>query len=199
MRGSALRAGVRAEGRAVPQVGAVPPRQPPLNSSGLAPRASRLARVSAPASAAPAGKMFKGSKKYFGQKSFSEVAMDEYLGSLGLYRKMTAKDASCLFRAVSEQVRSRPGLGAAGAPQARSGLGVGRGCPRRAPGDPAGYPERGTGSGDGWECVWGWVRPAPAAWAPLSLGCPQVPPRLCAACCRRGVSLEKLCLTPGVN
>ncbi|NXC97628.1 OTUD4 protein, partial [Certhia familiaris] len=51
-------------------------------------------------------KMHKGSKKYFGQKSFSEVAMDEYLGSLGLYRKMTAKDASCLFRAVSEQLFS---------------------------------------------------------------------------------------------
>lgn len=30
--------------------------------------------------------------------------MDEYLGSLGLYRKLTAKDASCLFRAVSEQL-----------------------------------------------------------------------------------------------
>ncbi|KAM6323074.1 UDP-N-acetylglucosamine transferase subunit ALG13-like [Podargus strigoides] len=48
----------------------------------------------------------KGWKKYFGQKSFSEVAMDEYLGSLGLYRKMTAKDASCLFRAASEQLFS---------------------------------------------------------------------------------------------
>ncbi|XP_029819617.1 putative bifunctional UDP-N-acetylglucosamine transferase and deubiquitinase ALG13 [Manacus vitellinus] len=55
---------------------------------------------------ASAGKMQKGWKKYFGQKSFSEVAMDEYLGSLGLYRKMTAKDASCLFRAVSEQLFS---------------------------------------------------------------------------------------------
>ncbi|XP_075619559.1 UDP-N-acetylglucosamine transferase subunit ALG13-like [Balearica regulorum gibbericeps] len=52
------------------------------------------------------GRMQKGWKKYFGQKSFSEVAMDEYLGSLGLYRKMTAKDASCLFRAVSEQLFS---------------------------------------------------------------------------------------------
>ncbi|KAK2545442.1 hypothetical protein Q9966_001258 [Columba livia] len=50
--------------------------------------------------------MQKGWKKYFGQKSFSEVAMDEYLASLGLYRKMTAKDASCLFRAVSEQLFS---------------------------------------------------------------------------------------------
>ncbi|XP_054372349.1 putative bifunctional UDP-N-acetylglucosamine transferase and deubiquitinase ALG13 [Molothrus ater] len=77
-----------------------------LISGGREPGASRLARVSAPASAAPAGKMHKGSKKYFGQKSFSEVAMDEYLGSLGLYRKMTAKDASCLFRAVSEQLFS---------------------------------------------------------------------------------------------
>ncbi|XP_037264286.1 putative bifunctional UDP-N-acetylglucosamine transferase and deubiquitinase ALG13 [Falco rusticolus] len=52
------------------------------------------------------GKMQKGWKKYFGQKSFSEVAMDEYLGSLGLYRKMTARDTSSLFRAVSEQVFS---------------------------------------------------------------------------------------------
>nr|XP_021155961.1 LOW QUALITY PROTEIN: putative bifunctional UDP-N-acetylglucosamine transferase and deubiquitinase ALG13 [Columba livia] len=52
------------------------------------------------------GRMQKGWKKYFGQKSFSEVAMDEYLASLGLYRKMTAKDASCLFRAVSEQLFS---------------------------------------------------------------------------------------------
>lgn len=51
--------------------------------------------------------MQKGWKKYFGQKSLSEVTMDEYLGSLGLYRKLTAKDASCLFRAVSEQVTLR--------------------------------------------------------------------------------------------
>lgn len=29
--------------------------------------------------------------------------MDEYLGSLGLFRKAVAKDASCLFRAISEQ------------------------------------------------------------------------------------------------
>ncbi|XP_061455026.1 putative bifunctional UDP-N-acetylglucosamine transferase and deubiquitinase ALG13 [Rhineura floridana] len=50
------------------------------------------------------GTMQKGWKKYFGQKSLSEVTMDEYLGSLGLYRKLTAKDATCLFRAISEQV-----------------------------------------------------------------------------------------------
>ncbi|XP_077164941.1 UDP-N-acetylglucosamine transferase subunit ALG13 [Paroedura picta] len=48
--------------------------------------------------------MQKGWKRYFGQKCLSEVTMDEYLASLGLYRKLTAKDASCLFRAVSEQV-----------------------------------------------------------------------------------------------
>lgn len=41
--------------------------------------------------------MQKGLKKYF-------VNMDEYLCSLGLYRKMVARDASSLFRAVSEQV-----------------------------------------------------------------------------------------------
>lgn len=33
--------------------------------------------------------------------------MDEYLGSLGLFRKLTAKDASCLFRAISEQVKEK--------------------------------------------------------------------------------------------
>uniref|UniRef100_A0A3B3XMV6 ubiquitinyl hydrolase 1 n=1 Tax=Poecilia mexicana TaxID=48701 RepID=A0A3B3XMV6_9TELE len=32
------------------------------------------------------------------------VNMDEYLSSLGLYRKMVARDASSLFRAVSEQL-----------------------------------------------------------------------------------------------
>ncbi len=41
--------------------------------------------------------MQKALKKYF-------VNMDEYLASIGLYRKMMARDASCLFRAVSEQV-----------------------------------------------------------------------------------------------
>ncbi|XP_030403465.1 putative bifunctional UDP-N-acetylglucosamine transferase and deubiquitinase ALG13, partial [Gopherus evgoodei] len=43
-------------------------------------------------------------KKDFGQKSEDEVIMDAYLSSQGLYRKLTARDASCLFRAVSEQV-----------------------------------------------------------------------------------------------
>lgn len=33
--------------------------------------------------------------------------MDEYLGSIGLFRKLTAKDASCLFRAISEQVKGK--------------------------------------------------------------------------------------------
>ncbi|XP_073919443.1 LOW QUALITY PROTEIN: UDP-N-acetylglucosamine transferase subunit ALG13 [Castor canadensis] len=49
-------------------------------------------------------KMNKGWKKYCGQKSLNEASMDEYLGSLGLFRKLTAKDASCLFRAISEQL-----------------------------------------------------------------------------------------------
>ncbi|XP_036768512.1 putative bifunctional UDP-N-acetylglucosamine transferase and deubiquitinase ALG13 isoform X1 [Manis pentadactyla] len=48
--------------------------------------------------------MYKGWKKYYGPKSLNEASMDEYLGSLGLFRKLTAKDASCLFRAVSEQL-----------------------------------------------------------------------------------------------
>uniref|UniRef100_A0A4W5K5Y7 UDP-N-acetylglucosamine transferase subunit ALG13 n=1 Tax=Hucho hucho TaxID=62062 RepID=A0A4W5K5Y7_9TELE len=41
--------------------------------------------------------MQKALKKYF-------VNMDDYLASIGLYRKMMARDASCLFRAVSEQM-----------------------------------------------------------------------------------------------
>lgn len=36
--------------------------------------------------------------------NFTETAMDEYLARLDLYRKPIAKDGSCLFRAVSEQV-----------------------------------------------------------------------------------------------
>ena len=33
-----------------------------------------------------------------------ENAMDQYLQSIGLYRKPVAKDGSCLFRAVAEKV-----------------------------------------------------------------------------------------------
>lgn len=33
-----------------------------------------------------------------------EAAMDSFIGKLGLYRKPIAKDGSCLFRAVAEQV-----------------------------------------------------------------------------------------------
>ena len=62
--------------------------------------------------------MQKGLKKYF-------VNMDEYLSSLGLYRKMVARDASSLFRAVSEQV-SRSGRGRSGAGSVRRRLGPGR-------------------------------------------------------------------------
>lgn len=34
----------------------------------------------------------------------AEKMMDDYLKSLGLHRKKIAKDGSCLFRAVAEQV-----------------------------------------------------------------------------------------------
>ena len=37
--------------------------------------------------------------------NFTETAMDEFLARLNLYRKPIAKDGSCLFRAVSEQVK----------------------------------------------------------------------------------------------
>lgn len=36
----------------------------------------------------------------------AERSMDDYLRSLGLHRKKIAKDGSCLFRAVAEQVTS---------------------------------------------------------------------------------------------
>ncbi|KAM5221493.1 LOW QUALITY PROTEIN: UDP-N-acetylglucosamine transferase subunit ALG13 [Ctenodactylus gundi] len=48
--------------------------------------------------------MHKALKKYCGQKSLNEASMDEYLGTLGLFRKLTAKDATSLFRAISEQL-----------------------------------------------------------------------------------------------
>lgn len=100
--------------------------------------------------------------------------MDEYLASLGLYRKMTAKDASCLFRAVSEQVggsgdgvgRSRglegpAGAGGAGGVRCRPAFGG-------ALGDPLGVPGVRCG---GQGCVWGRVRSAPGS--PGSLGLPS--------------------------
>lgn len=35
----------------------------------------------------------------------AEKLMDDHLKSLGLHRKKIAKDGSCLFRAVAEQVK----------------------------------------------------------------------------------------------
>ena len=35
----------------------------------------------------------------------AEKQMDDYLNALGLHRKKIAKDGSCLFRAVAEQVK----------------------------------------------------------------------------------------------
>lgn len=37
----------------------------------------------------------------------AEKLMDDYLKSIGLHRKKIAKDGSCLFRAVAEQVSWR--------------------------------------------------------------------------------------------
>ncbi|XP_072482680.1 UDP-N-acetylglucosamine transferase subunit ALG13-like isoform X3 [Notamacropus eugenii] len=48
--------------------------------------------------------MQKGWKKPPAPKPQPEVRMDDYLSSLGLHRKLMPKDASCLFRAISEQL-----------------------------------------------------------------------------------------------
>lgn len=55
--------------------------------------------------------MSKDLKKKF-QKSFdlSQIAedpMDCYLDTLGLWKKRIARDGSCLFRAVAEQVKKK--------------------------------------------------------------------------------------------
>lgn len=133
--------------------------------------------------------MQKGWKKYFGQKSFSEVAMDEYLASLGLYRKMTAKDASCLFRAVSEQVGgSGDGAGGSRGLEGPAGAGGAGGVRCRpavggALGDPLGVPGVRCG---GQGCVWGRVRLALGRWGfPQPL--PQVPVPLCSVSLSCGV------------
>lgn len=39
------------------------------------------------------------------EERVAEKAMDDYLRSIGFQRKKIAKDGSCLFRAVAEQVR----------------------------------------------------------------------------------------------
>ena len=45
-----------------------------------------------------------GSHVHPGSSGNSEAAIDEYLQKLDLYRKPIAKDGSCLFRAIAEQV-----------------------------------------------------------------------------------------------
>ncbi|KTG01480.1 hypothetical protein cypCar_00030935 [Cyprinus carpio] len=55
--------------------------------------------------AAPAG-----AQQQLSADGTHESRMDEYLRSLGFYRKKIAKDGSCLFRAVAEQVLHRQGL-----------------------------------------------------------------------------------------
>ena len=37
---------------------------------------------------------------------YSDIDIDDYLSGLQLWRKPTARDGTCLFRAVSEQVES---------------------------------------------------------------------------------------------
>lgn len=57
--------------------------------------------------------------------------MDAYLRKLGLYRKLIAKDGSCLFRAVAEQVRGRrTGVGGGGAPGGEAEAEAGSGGPQ---------------------------------------------------------------------
>lgn len=80
--------------------------------------------------------------------------MDAYLRKLGLYRKLVAKDGSCLFRAVAEQVRGRgpgPGRGGRGPGASRPPQLSGR--PRRGRAGPAGVTAAhcnvGTGRGGG--------------------------------------------------
>ncbi|KAJ8028811.1 OTU domain-containing protein 4 [Holothuria leucospilota] len=38
------------------------------------------------------------------RRAYKTEPIDQYLSSIGLYRKITAKDGSCLFRAVAEQI-----------------------------------------------------------------------------------------------
>lgn len=39
------------------------------------------------------------------EERLAEKSMDDYLRSIGFHRKKIAKDGSCLFRAVAEQVK----------------------------------------------------------------------------------------------
>jgi len=65
--------------------------------------------------------------------------MDAYLRTLGLYRKLVAKDGSCLFRAVAEQVTGR-------GPEGTIGGGPGgkrrAGCPSSPPNPGCAWPRR---------------------------------------------------------
>ena len=42
--------------------------------------------------------------KTFDPSQIAEDPMDSYLGTLGLWKKRIARDGSCLFRAIAEQV-----------------------------------------------------------------------------------------------
>ena len=49
--------------------------------------------------------MKKKFTKTFDLSQIAEDPMDSYLDTLGLWKKRIARDGSCLFRAVAEQVR----------------------------------------------------------------------------------------------
>ncbi|XP_067848477.1 OTU domain-containing protein 4 [Heptranchias perlo] len=55
-------------------------------------------------SGAGKGKGCEAAERCNSTDNLSEVLLDEYLRSQGLYRKRIAKDGSCLFRAVAEQI-----------------------------------------------------------------------------------------------
>nr|XP_020835488.1 putative bifunctional UDP-N-acetylglucosamine transferase and deubiquitinase ALG13 [Phascolarctos cinereus] len=90
----------------VPQCGGAPARGAgsSAGSSAAAAAPAPAVRVAVSLSPPPSATMQKGWKKPLSPRPLPEVTMDEYLSSLGLYRKLTPKDASCLFRAISEQL-----------------------------------------------------------------------------------------------
>lgn len=68
----------------------------PAGAGGVVPP---LALAASPASMESGGNMQSSEERSV------EKAMDAYLKSIGLHRKKIAKDGSCLFRAVAEQVK----------------------------------------------------------------------------------------------
>lgn len=91
------------------------------------------------------------------------AAMDSALRAQGLYRKRVAKDGSCLFRAVAEQVKQRLRVSGEGSSPRRGGCGrrLGPVCGRggaavdpEAPGAGRSLPDRGAAL-QAWSWPWG--------------------------------------------